>query len=64
MNSSSTCPGATAERVSQTPPTEVLKGFSWPEGGVSRVPFQVFSDPAIYALEQEKIFRGPVWHYP
>lgn len=43
--------------------TDPLKGFSWPEGGVSRVPFQVFSDPAIYALEQEKIFRGPVWHY-
>src|SRR5689334_3096975 len=38
-------------------------GFQWPEGGVTRVPFQVFSDPAIYALEQEKIFRGPVWHY-
>lgn len=37
--------------------------FHWPEGGVARVPFQVFSDPAIYALEQEKIFRGPVWHY-
>ena len=38
-------------------------GFSWPEGGVTRVPFQVFSDKEIYALEQEKIFRGPVWHY-
>jgi anthranilate 1,2-dioxygenase large subunit len=37
--------------------------LQWPEGGVSRVPFQVFSDPAIYALEQQKIFRGPVWHY-
>jgi hypothetical protein len=38
-------------------------GFSWPEGGVTRVPFQVFSDKEIYAKEQEKIFRGPVWHY-
>ena len=38
-------------------------GFSWPEGGVTRVPFQVFSDKEIYAMEQEKIFRGPVWHY-
>ena len=37
--------------------------FKWPEGGVTRVPFQVFSDPEIYALEQRKIFRGPVWHY-
>jgi anthranilate 1,2-dioxygenase large subunit len=40
-----------------------MKKLKWPEGGVSRVPFQVFSDPAIYAMEQEKIFRGPVWHY-
>jgi phenylpropionate dioxygenase-like ring-hydroxylating dioxygenase large terminal subunit len=38
-------------------------GFSWPEGGVTRVPFQVFSDQQIYAMEQEKIFRGPVWHF-
>lgn len=35
--------------------------LAWPEGGVARVPFRVFSDPEIYALEQEKIFRGPVW---
>ena len=37
--------------------------LAWPEGGVTRVPFQVFSDPEIYAMEQQKIFRGPVWHY-
>lgn len=37
--------------------------LKWPEGGVTRVPFQVFSDPAIYAEEQQKIFRGPVWNY-
>lgn len=37
--------------------------LAWPEGGVTRVPFRVFSDPDIYALEQQKIFRGPVWHY-
>ncbi|MDE0808433.1 MAG: Rieske 2Fe-2S domain-containing protein [Alphaproteobacteria bacterium] len=37
--------------------------LQWPPEGVTRIPFQVFSDPAIYKLEQEKIFRGPVWHF-
>jgi len=63
MQTASSCPGASAAPITQasaaTPPAD----FRWPEGGVARVPFQVFSDPAIYALEQEKIFRGPVWHY-
>ncbi|AOS78741.1 MULTISPECIES: aromatic ring-hydroxylating oxygenase subunit alpha [Hydrogenophaga] len=35
----------------------------WPAGGATRVPYRVFSDPAIYQMEQEKIFRGPIWHY-
>src|SRR5262245_11548409 len=37
--------------------------FHWPAEGVTRVPYQVFTDPAIYAREQERIFRGPVWNY-
>ncbi|WP_151448457.1 aromatic ring-hydroxylating oxygenase subunit alpha [Lacisediminimonas profundi] len=36
---------------------------SWPEEGVTRVPFQVFSDQEIYEAEQKKIFRGPIWNY-
>jgi phenylpropionate dioxygenase-like ring-hydroxylating dioxygenase large terminal subunit len=36
--------------------------LSWPAEGVSRVPYAVFSDPALYRLEQERIFRGPTWH--
>ncbi len=35
----------------------------WPKGGATRVPYRVFSDPAIYRMEQEKIFRGSVWQY-
>ncbi len=37
--------------------------FRWPQEGVTRVPYQVFVDPAIYAQEQKRIFRGPVWNY-
>ena len=36
---------------------------AWPEGGVSRVPYRLFSDTQVYALEQERLFRGPVWNY-
>lgn len=37
--------------------------FHWPAQGVSRVPYQVFTDPALYAYEQERIFRGDAWHW-
>ena len=37
--------------------------LEWPAEGVARVPFRVFSDTEIYALEQEKIFRGPIWNF-
>src|SRR5260370_23348866 len=36
---------------------------AWPAEGVARVPYPVFFDSAIYALEQERLFRGPVWNY-
>ncbi|MGE3537888.1 MAG: Rieske 2Fe-2S domain-containing protein [Candidatus Tectimicrobiota bacterium] len=35
----------------------------WPAQGVSRVPYQVFTDPELYACEQERIFRGDAWHW-
>ena len=37
--------------------------FSWPAEGGARVPYQVFYDPDIYAQEQNKLFRGPIWNY-
>ena len=37
--------------------------LEWPAEGVSRAPYRVMSDPEIYAQEQERIFRGPVWNY-
>lgn len=36
---------------------------AWPAGDLTRVPYRLYSDPHEYACEQERIFRGPVWHY-
>jgi anthranilate 1,2-dioxygenase large subunit len=35
----------------------------FPHHDGSRVPYTVFNSPAIYAREQERIFRGPVWNF-
>ena len=35
----------------------------WPAADFSRVPYEVFTDPHIYRLEMERLFRGPVWNY-
>ena len=36
---------------------------AWPREGISRVPYWVYTDPDLYAREQERIFRGPYWSY-
>ena len=35
----------------------------WTDAGVSRVPYAVYADPALYAREQERLFRGRLWHF-
>src|SRR5215472_9258776 len=35
----------------------------WPEGGAGRVPNWVYTDPDIFAREQQRIFEGPNWLY-
>ena len=35
----------------------------WPGQGVHRVPYRVYTDPEIYAAEQHRLFRGPVWNF-
>ncbi len=36
---------------------------AWPEEGLSRIPYWVYSDPEVYALEQTRIFSGAYWDY-
>jgi len=40
-----------------TPPME------WPEGALTRIPYWIYQSPEIYALEQQRLFEGPVWNY-
>ena len=49
--------------MTQTTVATLSEPLAWPEGGVARVPFRVFSDAEIYALEQERIFKGPIWNF-
>lgn len=36
---------------------------AWPSEGSVRVPYWVYTDPEIYAREQERIFGGPSWSF-
>jgi phenylpropionate dioxygenase-like ring-hydroxylating dioxygenase large terminal subunit len=35
----------------------------WPAEGYRRAPYRLLHDPDIYQVEQQRIFRGPVWTY-
>ena len=37
--------------------------MEWPEGQLTRVPFWIYQSPEVYALEQRRLFEGPVWNY-
>ncbi len=37
--------------------------FIWPHSDMSQAPFQVYTDANLYALEQQRIFQGPVWNF-
>jgi len=64
---STTDPSRTVRRARRrilTPDTRNLTpDRAWPAQGVSRVPFWVYSDTALYNEEQTRIFRGPYWSY-
>ena len=40
-----------------------MPAFIWPHEDTSRVPYQVYTDPEIYALEQKRLFHGPTWNF-
>ena len=35
----------------------------WPEAGLARVPYWIYTDPEIYRTEQERVFCGRSWAY-
>jgi anthranilate 1,2-dioxygenase large subunit len=41
----------------------VDRSLPFPSNALSEVPFRVYTDPEQYRLEQERIFKGPVWSY-
>jgi salicylate 5-hydroxylase large subunit len=43
--------------------SDILQGRRWPDGGSSRIPNWVYTEPEIFAREQERIFEGPGWLY-
>lgn len=38
-------------------------GVVWPSNSLAEVPYRVYTDPDQYALENERIFKGPTWNY-
>jgi len=35
----------------------------WPDAGPSRPPFALYADAEVFAQEQQRVFRGPTWHF-
>ncbi len=55
-------PSAGASVARAGPSGDSTAPFLWPEEGLSRIPFQVYNDPAIADAEQKRLFRGPIWN--
>lgn len=37
--------------------------LEWPQGALTRIPYWIYQSPEIYALEQQRLFEGPVWNF-
>ncbi|HVL59546.1 MAG TPA: aromatic ring-hydroxylating dioxygenase subunit alpha [Burkholderiaceae bacterium] len=35
----------------------------WPDPQLTRIPFRLYDDPRVFALEQQRLFQGPTWNY-
>jgi phenylpropionate dioxygenase-like ring-hydroxylating dioxygenase large terminal subunit len=55
------CPHTSAAAVQEIPASAIRR--PWPQGGFTSAPYWVYNDAAVYAREQQEIFRGPSWHY-
>ena len=42
---------------------QLSESFVWPQEGVSRVPYRVYTDPEVHEAEQRRLFRGGIWHF-
>ncbi|GAN54478.1 Rieske 2Fe-2S domain-containing protein [Tanticharoenia sakaeratensis] len=49
--------------MSATLNAEAIDRYRFPAADCSRIPYGMYRDPDIYALEQERIFRGPIWNF-
>lgn len=36
---------------------------AWPDQGLTRVPYALYTDPEIYARERQRLFLGQTWNY-
>src|SRR5579859_813981 len=54
-----------ASNLASRKDTDVTMGAHrrWPEEGVARIPYWIYSDPDVYAREQQRIFCGASWNY-
>jgi phenylpropionate dioxygenase-like ring-hydroxylating dioxygenase large terminal subunit len=43
--------------------TDFARATHWASGEYARIPYGVYTDPDVYALEQERIFKGPTWNF-
>lgn len=37
--------------------------IEWSKEGVSRVPFEIYTNEALYESEQDSLFKGPIWNF-